>query len=132
MTKKFLIYGAVTGAVVSFLLLLLWGVLFYLRGETTTQSLGLEAAIFLLSSLVSFPLSLAVMETLDEIDYPVVLVRLAIILGPVVNWALYGLVFGAVWDTRPVDQKPLEESSGSIAGMAQCICCVGGTYSGGS
>ena len=99
MTKKFLIYGAVTGAVVSFLLLLLWGALFYLRGETTTQSLGLEAAIFLLSSLVSFPLSLAVMETLDEIDYPVVLVRLAIILGPVVNWALYGLVFGAVWDT---------------------------------
>ena len=98
MTKKFFIYGSVAGAVVSLLLLLLWGVLFYVRGETTAQSLGLEAAIFLLSSIVSFPFSLAVMEALDEIDYPLVLVRLAIILGPVVNWALYGLVIGAIVD----------------------------------
>ena len=98
MTKKFFIYGSVAGALVSLLLLLLWGVLFYVRGETTEQSLGLEAAIFLLSSIVSFPFSLAVMEALDEIEYPLVLVRLAIILGPVVNWALFGLVIGAVTD----------------------------------
>lgn len=98
MTKKFFIYGVVAGAVVSLLVLLLWGVLFYIRGETTAQSSGLEAAIFLLSSLLSFPLSLAVMEALDEIDYPPVLVRLAIILGPAVNWALCGLVIGAVTD----------------------------------
>ncbi len=98
MTKKFFIYGSVAGALVSLLLLLLWGVLFYVRGETTAQSLGLEAAIFLLSSIVSFPFSLAVMEALDEIEYPLVLVRLAIILGPVVNWALFGLVIGAVTD----------------------------------
>lgn len=98
MTKKFFIYGSVAGALVSLLLLLLWGVLFYVRGEAGTQSVGLEAAIFLLSSLLSFPLSPAVMEALDEIDYPIVLVRLAIILGPVVNWALCGLVIGAVTD----------------------------------
>jgi len=98
LARRFLKYGAWLGVLVSLVTILFWGVLFYIRAEGAAQARGLEAAIFLLSTVVSFPLSILTVAALSSIEYPVALVRLAIVGGPILNLALWGCLTGAAAD----------------------------------
>lgn len=98
LARRFLKYGALLGVLVSLLTVLFWGVLFYIRADGVAQSQGLEAAIFLLTTIVSFPLSILTVAALGSVEYPVALVRLAIVGGPILNLALWGYVIGAAAD----------------------------------
>lgn len=98
LARRFLKYGALLGVLVSLLTVLFWGVLFYIRADGAAQAQGLEAAIFLLTTIVSFPLSILTVAALGSIEYPVAFVRLAIVGGPILNLALWGYAIGAAAD----------------------------------
>ena len=80
-------------------MLLFWGALLYTRADGAAQARGLEAAIYLLTTILSFPLSLLTVAGLNALEYPAVLVRIAIVLAPILNLALWGLIAGSLADT---------------------------------
>lgn len=98
LAHRFLKYGAFLGTLASLLTVLFWAVLFYIRADGAAQAQGLEAAIFLLTTIVSFPLSLLTVAALGAIEYQVALVRLAIVVGPILNLALWGYFIGVAAD----------------------------------
>jgi hypothetical protein len=98
LARKFLKYGAWLGVLTSLVTILFWGVLFYIRADGAAQAQGLEAAIFLLTTIFSFPLSIPTVAALGAIEYPLALVRTAIVVGPILNLALWGYCIGAMVD----------------------------------